>query len=190
MFSIEVQRLSLKDIVCLSCFARCVLGGLIESLLRPKIATYIVCRMALRPTDRPTVKMAPDGFNMASKRSQDRLRMAPRSQPRQSVLGTKTSQCNSVRCLEKSGRDAQPKNNISKTRKRQSNLLGGRRSLLRPSRRLTCVDTQGPFKSTSRYVGSPIVGVRGSTERRLFPGCAKESGPVTGHRTLSATLCH
>ena len=54
-----------------------------------------------------------------------------------------------------------------KTRKRQSHLLGGRRSLLRPSRRLTCVDTEGPFKSTSRYVGSPTVGVRGSSQTPL-----------------------
>ena len=54
------------------------------------------------------VKMAPDGLKLASKRSQDRLNMAPRSQPRQSILGNKTFQCNSVRCLETSGRDAQP----------------------------------------------------------------------------------
>ena len=146
-------------------------------------------------------KMAPDGFKMASRWPQ----MAstwPQNGPKiaskwpqdrnQDSRSSATKRFNVIpydvsRHLEET---RNPKNNIRKTRKRQSLLLRGRRSLLRPSRRLTCVDTQGPLKITSQYVRSPIVEVKGSTERRLFPGCAKESGPVTGHRTLSATLCH
>ena len=128
-------------------------------------------------------KWPQNGPKIASKWPQDRNQDSRSSAPKRlNVIPYDVS-----RHLEET---RNPKNNIRKTRKRQSNLLGGRRSLLRPSRRLTCVDTQGHLKITSQYVGSPIVEVKGSNERRLFPGRAKDTvgNPLPLNQTLWAIL--